>query len=94
MLHHMRNEDYWLSFSAPSVDGLFGTLPSRGTSVPLTDMAKKAHGVQAAKTAIGGGGSSSSSAKGSEKLASVTVAVVRDGGAELPVPAGAAAVRR
>jgi hypothetical protein len=47
MLHHMRNEDYWLSFSAPAVDALFGTLPARGSSVPLTAMARTAHGVSA-----------------------------------------------
>lgn len=44
MLHHMRNEHYWLSFSAPPVDALFGTLPARSSSVPITDMARTAHG--------------------------------------------------
>jgi sterol desaturase/sphingolipid hydroxylase (fatty acid hydroxylase superfamily) len=42
MLHHCRNEEYWLSFILPAVDGLFGTLPQRGAAVPLTPMARKA----------------------------------------------------
>ncbi|KAI8468405.1 MAG: hypothetical protein J3K34DRAFT_522960 [Monoraphidium minutum] len=43
MLHHMRNEDYWLSFSLPAVDLLFGTLPPTSAAVPLSDMARRAH---------------------------------------------------
>lgn len=49
MLHHMRNENYWLSFSAPQVDALFGTLPPSSSSVPITDMAKTAHGSAAGR---------------------------------------------
>ncbi|KAF8072613.1 hypothetical protein HT031_000273 [Scenedesmus sp. PABB004] len=48
-LHHLRNEDYWLSFTLPAVDRLFGTLPARGSAVPLSDAARAAHG------AAGGG---------------------------------------
>eukprot|EP00878_Enallax_costatus_P011159 GHUV01011653.1.p2 GENE.GHUV01011653.1~~GHUV01011653.1.p2 ORF type:complete len:138 (-),score=33.39 GHUV01011653.1:936-1349(-) len=69
MLHHMRNEDYWLSFSAPSVDKLFGTLPATGSSVPLTEMARKAHGMQAGKLATRTG-STASSPRAVEKVAS------------------------
>eukprot|EP00877_Chromochloris_zofingiensis_P009605 jgi/Chrzof1/4899/Cz15g03180.t1 len=43
MLHHCRNEDYWLSFSIPAVDQLFGTRPSTGSSVPITTMARQTH---------------------------------------------------
>ena len=54
MLHHCRNEDYWLSFSLPAVDGLFGTLPRSASAVPLSDMARAAHGVAAAASSSGG----------------------------------------
>ena len=49
MLHHLRNEGAWLSFSIPAVDALFGTLPARASDVPLTPMARR-------NAAAGGGG--------------------------------------
>lgn len=55
MLHHCRNEEYWLSFTLPAVDAWFGTLPAAPGSVPLTAMARKGHVATAAagKPAIG-----------------------------------------
>ncbi|WIA08529.1 hypothetical protein OEZ85_007963 [Tetradesmus obliquus] len=84
MLHHCRNEDYWLSFTAPAVDAWFGTLPSSASSVPLTAMARKGHSATA---------SGSSSRAG---LASVAAAGdARDVREEaVAVTAGAAAARR
>jgi hypothetical protein len=41
MLHHCRNEEFWLSFTLPAVDQLFGTLPARGSSIPLTPLARR-----------------------------------------------------
>uniref|UniRef100_A0A383WJJ5 Fatty acid hydroxylase domain-containing protein n=1 Tax=Tetradesmus obliquus TaxID=3088 RepID=A0A383WJJ5_TETOB len=89
MLHHCRNEDYWLSFTAPAVDAWFGTLPSSASSVPLTAMARKGHSATAS-------GSSSSSSSSRAGLASVAAAGdARDVREEaVAVTAGAAAAPR
>lgn len=94
MLHHMRNEDYWLSFSAPAVDKLFGTLPAGGTSVPLTDMARRAHGVQAAKTAIADGGSKRSAIYSPGQKMATMAGSVSNAAKPEPVAAGVTAARR
>jgi hypothetical protein len=86
MLHHCRNEDYWLSFTAPAVDAWFGTLPVSPSSVPLTAMARKGHTANAA-------GASSRKAG----LASVLGAASAAGAASeevVAVTAGAATARR
>ena len=41
MMHHLRNEGYWLAFTVPLVDKLFGTAPA-ASSVPVTVMARRA----------------------------------------------------
>ncbi|XRB11540.1 fatty acid hydroxylase [Pseudoscourfieldia marina] len=41
MLHHCRNENYYLGFTLPAVDSLFGTAPNP-RSIPMTDLARSA----------------------------------------------------
>ncbi|KAI7842074.1 hypothetical protein COHA_004270 [Chlorella ohadii] len=48
MLHHTRNEAYWLAFIVPQVDAMFGTAPQPG-SVRMSDMAKQ--GLKASRDA-------------------------------------------
>lgn len=36
MMHHCRNENYWLSFMVPDIDKLFGTCPKPVTYRPET----------------------------------------------------------
>lgn len=45
-LHHFRNENYWLGFTAPVVDALLGTDPEPA-SVPHTKTAMDLHGIEA-----------------------------------------------
>ena len=40
MLHHCRNEAYWLAFIAPGVDALMGTAPRPG-AVRISELARK-----------------------------------------------------
>jgi sterol desaturase/sphingolipid hydroxylase (fatty acid hydroxylase superfamily) len=88
MLHHYRNEDYWLSFTAPAVDAWFGTLPSSASSVPLTAMARKGH------SATAGAGSSSSSRSGLASVAAAAGPALDAREEAVAVTAGAAAARR
>lgn len=82
MLHHCRNEGYWLSFSLPAVDGLFGTLPGAAAAVPLSDLARRAHGANA------GGGEPTDAAAAAELAAAV---VAGSGGGRVGARAAAAA---
>lgn len=52
MLHHTRHEGYWLAFTVPEVDSLFGTNPEP-SAVRMSDMARAS-----LKSARGGGSSS------------------------------------
>lgn len=85
MLHHCRNEDYWLSFTAPAVDAWFGTLPSSASSVPLTAMARKGHSATASGSRSSRSGLASVGAAGDARD-------VRE--EAVAVTAGAAAARR
>jgi sterol desaturase/sphingolipid hydroxylase (fatty acid hydroxylase superfamily) len=89
MLHHCRNEDYWLSFTAPAVDAWFGTLPASPSSVPLTTMARKGHTANA--------GASSRKAGLASVLGAAAAAAAAAGAASeevVAVTAGAATARR
>lgn len=55
MLHHTRNEAYWLAFIVPQVDALFGTAPQPG-SVRMSEMAKQ--GLKASREAAAASSSS------------------------------------
>lgn len=46
-LHHFRNENYWLAFTMPVVDTVFGTAPDPA-SVPRSKTAMDLHGLRAA----------------------------------------------
>ena len=47
LLHHFRNEDYWLAFTMPFVDTLLGTAPDPA-SVPRSKTVMDLHGLRAA----------------------------------------------
>jgi len=43
MLHHLKHEDYWLSFICPLLDSVAGTAP-HPAEVETSDLAKRAAG--------------------------------------------------
>jgi hypothetical protein len=65
-----------VSAAAAAVDALFGTLPSSSSAVPMTAMARIAHGVAAAhKQGPSKGGNSSSSSDASNSASQLAAAV-------------------
>ena len=51
MMHHLRNEGYWLAFTVPEVDRLFGTAPNPASSVPVTPLARSTRSSRAGQPA-------------------------------------------
>ncbi|PRW45324.1 fatty acid hydroxylase [Chlorella sorokiniana] len=61
MLHHTRNEAYWLAFIVPQVDAMFGTAPQPSV-VRMSEMAKQ--GLKASRDAAAADAAASSSGAG------------------------------